>query len=156
MDLTFQVSYVILFFTASDLLLPPDTSTTEHHFCFGPVTSFFPELLEIALSSSRNCPQFFPSSTLDTFRPGGGGSLSGVISFAFSYCSWGSHGRNTGVVCCSLPMDHVLSDVSTKTRSSWVALHGMAHDFTELCKPLCHNKAMIHEGVDHQGSPLTS
>ena len=30
---------------------------------------------------------------------------------------------------------------------SWVALHGMAHSVTELCKPLCHDKAVIHEGV---------
>jgi len=28
-----------------------------------------------------------------------------------------------------------------------VALHGMAHSFTELHKALCHDKAMIHEGV---------
>ena len=35
----------MLFFTASDVLTPPDTSTTECHFCFGPVPSFFLELL---------------------------------------------------------------------------------------------------------------
>ena len=29
---------------------------------------------------------------------------------------------------------------------SWVALHGMAHSFNELRKPLHHNKAVIHEG----------
>ena len=28
-----------------------------------------------------------------------------------------------------------------------MALHGMAHSFTELCKPLRRDKAMIHEGV---------
>ena len=28
-----------------------------------------------------------------------------------------------------------------------MALHGMAHSFTELCKPLRHDKAVIHEGV---------
>ena len=32
-------------------------------------------------------------------------------------------------------------------RPSWVALHGMAHNVTELCKPLRHDKAVIHEGV---------
>ena len=26
----------------------------------------------------------------------------------------------------------------------------MAHSFIELCKPLCHNKAMIQEGVFHK------
>ena len=32
------------------------------------------------------------------------------------------------------------------TRPSWVALHGMAHSFIELHKPLCHDKAVIHKG----------
>ena len=44
------------------------------------------------------------------------------------------------------PMDHVLSGTLTMTRPSWVALHNMAHSFTELCKPLHHNKAVIREG----------
>ena len=29
------------------------------------------------------------------------------------------------------------------TRPSWVALHGMAPSFTELPKPVCHNKAVV-------------
>ena len=33
------------------------------------------------------------------------------------------------------------------THPSWVALRAMAHSFIELCKPLCHDKAVIHEGV---------
>ena len=44
------------------------------------------------------------------------------------------------------PVDHILLEVFTMTHPSWVALHGMAHNFTELCKPLCHKKAVIHEG----------
>ena len=32
------------------------------------------------------------------------------------------------------PVDHVLSELSTMTHPSWVALHGMAHTFTELDK----------------------
>ena len=35
---------------------PPDTSTTERHFRFGPAASFFLELLVIALCSSCSCP----------------------------------------------------------------------------------------------------
>ena len=31
------------------------------------------------------------------------------------------------------------------TRQSWVAMHSKAHSFTELHKPLCHYKAVIHE-----------
>ena len=32
------------------------------------------------------------------------------------------------------PVDHVLSELSTMTRPSWVALHSMAHSFVELDK----------------------
>ena len=32
------------------------------------------------------------------------------------------------------PVDHILSELSTITCSSWVALHGMAHSFIELDK----------------------
>ena len=45
------------------------------------------------------------------------------------------------------PVDHVLSEPSTMTRQSWVALHSMADHFIELHKPLCHDKAVIHEGA---------
>ena len=44
------------------------------------------------------------------------------------------------------PVDHTLSELSTMTHASWVALHGMAHGFIEL------DKAVIHEGekrMDH-------
>ena len=30
------------------------------------------------------------------------------------------------------PVDHILSELSTKIHLSWVALHNMAHSFTEL------------------------
>ena len=36
------------------------------------------------------------------------------------------------------PVDHILSDLSTMTRQSSVALHGMAHSFTELDKAVVH------------------
>ena len=36
------------------------------------------------------------------------------------------------------PVDHVLSELSTMTHPSWVALHGMAHSFTELHKAVVH------------------
>ena len=32
-------------------------------------------------------------------------------------------------------------------RLSWVSLHDMAHSFIELCKPLHHDKAVIHEDI---------
>ena len=42
-------SYAILFSITLDVTLPPDTSTTEHYFCFGSASSFF---LELFLCSS--------------------------------------------------------------------------------------------------------
>ena len=36
------------------------------------------------------------------------------------------------------PVDHILSELSTVTRPSWVALHGMTHNFIELDKTVVH------------------
>ena len=36
------------------------------------------------------------------------------------------------------PGDHVLSEISTMTCPSWLALHGMAHSFIELDKAVVH------------------
>ena len=36
------------------------------------------------------------------------------------------------------PVDHVLSELSTMTHLSWVALQGMAHSFIELDKAVIH------------------
>ena len=47
------------------------------------------------------------------------------------------------------PVDHILSEVSIMIRLPWVALHSMAHSFTELLKFLHHNKAVVHEGMKH-------
>ena len=54
------------------------------------------------------------------------------------------------------PVDHVLSELSTMTCLSWVALHGMAHSFNELCKPLCHDREVIHEGIRFKGLELVN
>ena len=61
--------------------------------------------------------------------------------FAFSYCLWGSYSRNTTVVAIPFSSGPRLSELSTVTRLSWVALHGMAYGFIELHKPLHHDKA---------------
>ena len=70
------------------LLSPPDTSIIKNCFCFGPAASFFLELLLIVLGSSPGT--YWTSSELGPHFP---------VSylFAFSYCSLGSHGKNTGV-----------------------------------------------------------
>ena len=41
-------------------------------------------------------------------------------------------------------VDDILSEISTMTRLSWVALQGMIHSYIELLKRL-HHKAMIQE-----------
>ena len=39
-----------------------------------------------------------------------------------------------------------MSELSAMTHLSWVALQGMSHSCIELCKPVCHDRAVIHEG----------
>ena len=41
------------------------------------------------------------------------------------------------------PVDHVLSELSTMTCPSGVALHGMAHGFIELDKAVVHGISLI-------------
>ena len=53
--------------------------------------------------------------------------------------------KNTGMAC--IPEENILSELFTMTQLSWVALYGMAYNVIELGKPLCHNKAVIHEEV---------
>ena len=40
-------------------------------------------------------------------------------------------------------MDHILSELSTMTRPSWVALHGMIHSFIELDKAVIHVISLV-------------
>ena len=132
-NLTFQLPVQYCSLQHWTLLSSPDTSTTKRWpSCF---------ILSGAIS---NCPLLFPSSLLGTFWPGR--LIFGVISFAFSYCSWVSLGKNTGVAChfllhwttffqnCSL-CPSILGD-------SW---HGS--DLHWIMQALCHNKAVIHEWV---------
>ena len=48
------------------------------------------------------------------------------------------------------PVECILSELSTVIHLSWVILQGMVHSFTELHKPLHHDKAVIHEGEAFQ------
>ena len=40
-------------------------------------------------------------------------------------------------------MDQILSELSTVTHPSWVALHGMAHSFIELDKAAIHVISLV-------------
>ena len=92
-DVTFQVPMQYCSFQHQTLLSPPDTSKTEHHFHFGPATSFFLELLVIALTLPQHHTGHLPTCVAHLPLP---------YLLAFSSCSWGSHSKNTGVVCHSL------------------------------------------------------
>ena len=83
MDLTFQVPMQYCTLQHQTLLLP----------VFSPWLSVF--ILSGAISS------LFPISVLDIFWPGGL-NLWCHIFFAFSYCLWGSCGKNCGAACHSL------------------------------------------------------
>ena len=45
------------------------------------------------------------------------------------------------------PVDHILSELYTMTRPSWVALHGMAHSFIKLDK--AHSFIELDKAVVH-------
>ena len=125
-DLTFQVPMQYCSLQHWALLSPPDTSTTECHFPFGLPSSFFLELLLIALCSSL-VAHGTPSDL--------GAHLLVSYPFAFSYSSWGSGGKSTGVVCHS-PFQWTTFVRTRHHNLPWVALHSMAHSFTELRKSI--------------------
>ena len=80
----------------------PDTSTTENHFCFGPATSFFLELIAAVLCSSP-VTYWIPSDL--------GDSSFGVISFflfiQFMGFSWQVY---WGGLSFPPPVDHVYAE----------------------------------------------
>ena len=115
MDLTFQVPMQYCSLQHRTLLLSPVRSTAGYCFYFGSIPSFFLELFLhwslIALISS---------SILATYWPG---------EFLFQYPIILPFHTVHGVLKARIlkrfafpsPVDHILSDLSTMTRPSWVA-----------------------------------
>ena len=109
------------------ILLPsPVTSTTGYCFCFGSIPSFFLEL-------------FLHWSPVAYWAPIDLGSSSfSVLSYFFSYCSWGSQGKDIEVVCHSL----LQWTTFCQTSPPWPIHLGWRHtawlSFTELDKPVVH------------------
>ena len=87
-------SYAILFSIALNF-----TFTTRHIHNWASFL-LWPSCLTVSGAIS-NCLLLFPNSILDTFQPGRA-LLPVSCLFAFSYCSWGSHSKNSGSVCHSL------------------------------------------------------
>ena len=127
MDLTSQVPMHYRFSQHQTLLLPSDTSTAGLHFCFGSISLFF---LELFLYTSP-VAYWIPTNP--------GRSSSGVISFCLFVLFMGFLRQLywSGLPFPS-PVDHILSELSTMTHSSWVPLHGMAYSFIELHKAVVH------------------
>ena len=134
-------SYAILFFTALDFTFTTKHTATEHHFWFGPAASFFLKLLILVITLCSSPVVYWTPSD-----PGGpSSSVIYLCLFIMFMGFWWQEYWSS--LLFPPPVDHILSELFTRTHPSWVALHGMAHSFTELHKVLCHDKAMIHEGV---------
>ena len=143
MDLTFDGPMQYFSLHHQTLLLPPDIATTEHCFWFGPAGSFFLELLIIG-----HC--FSPVAYWTPSYLGGGGE--GVIFrchifLPFSYWSRCSLAKNTGMGSIPTSSGPHFSRTLHMTLSLLGTLQGMAHSLIGLYKPLCHEKALIHESV---------
>ena len=126
LDLTFQVPMQYCSLQHQTLLLSPVTSTTGYCFCFGFIPSFFVEL-------------FLHWSPVEYWAPTDlGGSSFSILSFCLFILFMGFSRQEywSGLPFPS-PADHILSDLSTMTRLSWVAPHGMAqlHWVRQDCGP---------------------
>ena len=95
--------------------------------CFGTIPSFFLEL-------------FLHWSPVAFWAPTDLGSSSfSVISFCLFIVFMGfSRQEHWSSLLFSSPVDHVLSELSTMTHLSCVALHRMGHSFIELDKAVVH------------------
>ena len=132
MDLTFQVPMQYCSLQHQTLLPSPVTSTTGHCFLFVFVSSLFLEL-------------FLYSSPVAYWAPTDLGTLSfNVISFCLFILLMGfsRQGYWSGLPFLS-PVDHILSELFTKTHPSWVTLHSMAHSFIELDKAVVHVISLV-------------
>ena len=133
MDLTFQVPMQYCSLQHWTLLPSPVTSTTGHCFCFGSISPFFLELFLYCTPVA-----YWASTDL-------GSSSFSVIFFCLFILFMGFSRQE---FWSGLPFpssaDHVLSELSTMTCPSWVALHSMAHSFTELEKTVGHVISLVN------------
>ena len=126
MDLTFQVPMQYCSLQHQTLLLSPVTSTIGCCFCLA-VSSFFLEL-------------FLHWSPVAYWVPI---DLWGISFSVLSFCLFiwfMGFSRQEYWSCLPFPtpVNHILLELFTMTRPSWVALHGMAHSFIELDKAVVH------------------
>ena len=132
MDLTFQVPMQYCSLQDWTLLPSPVTSKTGCCFCFGYVSSFF---LKLVLHWSPVA--YWASTNL------GNSSFSILAFFIFILFMGFSRQEYWSGLPFPFQVDHFLSELSTMTCPSWVALHGMAHSFIQLDKAVIHMISLI-------------
>ena len=132
MDLTFQIPMQYCSLQNWTLLPSPFTSIAGYCFHFGSVYSFFLEL-------------FLHSSPVEYWPPTDQGSSSfSVLSFClFTFFMGFSRQEYRSGLLFPSPVDHILSEHSTMTHLSGVALQGIAHNFIELDKAVVHVLSLI-------------
>ena len=127
MDLTFQIPMQYCSLQHRTLLSPPGTFTIGHCFLFSSAASFF---LELFLHPSP-VAYWIPTSL--------GSSSFSVISFYLFVLFMGfSRQKYWSGLSFPSPLYHILSELSTVTRPSWVVLYHMALSFIELDKGVVH------------------
>ena len=126
MVLTFQVP-MQYFLYSSGLYFHHVTSTTGCCFCFDSIPSFFLELFLHWSPVAYRAPTNLGSSSFS------------VLSFCLLIMFMGFSRQEywSGLPFPS-PVDHILSDLSTMTCLSRLALNSMAHSFIELDKTVVH------------------
>ena len=128
MDLTSQVLIKYCSLQHWTLLLSPVPSTTRCCFCFDSIPSFFLEL-------------FLHWSPVVYWAPTDLGSSSfSVYLFAFSYCSLGSQGKNTEVVCHSLLQWTTFCQIIEKAREFQKNIYFCFIDCSKAFYCVDHNK----------------
>ena len=127
MDLKLQVPMQYCSLQHWTLLSPPVTSTAGRGFHFVSASSFFLELLLHLPLVAYWAPTNLGSSSFS------------VLSFRLFILFMGFSRQEywSGLPFPS-PVDHILSEISTMTHLSWVALHSIAHHFIELEKAVVH------------------
>ena len=131
MDLTFRVPKQYCSLLHWTLLPLPVTSTMGIVFTLAPSLhsfwSYFSTLLRSILGT------YWPGST----------SFSIVSFFLFILFMGFSRQKYWSGLPFPSSVDHVLSELFTVTRPSWVALHSMAHGFIELAKAVIHVMSLV-------------
>ena len=132
MDLTFQVPMQYCSLQHRTLSPSPVTATTGSCFCFGCISSFFLDLFLHWFPVTYWAPTDLGCSSFS------------ILLFCLFILFMGiSRQEYWSGLPFLFPVDHILSELSTITHPSWVALHSMAHSFIELDKAVVHGVRLV-------------